>query len=354
MEQCTKTRDLLIGHYKKYPESELRDVFKFLHQSTFGCEHMVSDEETVTRYIEREFSLLVGARGDVLEQLDGDYSRVSLSLLERGISPSTFGKLFYASSRKQVGSRDDLKRRLNVARELVREKILPFDLQAFDSAVKAWEADGFSALHHSDTFRNKYNPSYRVISNEYIPYLPLLCEIDLRLSQGEVKLAIEGGSASGKSTLSVLLGEIYDCTVFHMDDFFLRPEQRTPERFAEAGGNVDRERFLSEVLEPMRRGEPFTYRVFDCSSMTLGDTVKAYPKKLTVIEGAYSMHPELSQHYSFTVFLDISRELQRERIIKRNSPVLAERFFNEWIPLEAVYFSHFNIKEKCDMVIEIK
>ena len=33
-----------------------------------------------------------------------------------------------------------------------------------------------------------------------------------------------------------------------MDDFFLRPEQRRPERFAEPGGNVDRERFAAEVL----------------------------------------------------------------------------------------------------------
>ena len=54
-----------------------------------------------------------------------------------------------------------------------------------------------------------------------------------------------------------------------MDDFFLRPEQRTPERYAEPGGNVDRERFLAEVLIPLRAGETVQYRRFDCSTFTV-------------------------------------------------------------------------------------
>ena len=71
----------------------------------------------------------------------------------------------------------------------------------------------------------------------------LLSQLDKLLADGPIILAIDGGSASGKTTLSDSLANIYDCTVFHMDDFFLCPEQRTQERYAEPGGNVDRERF---------------------------------------------------------------------------------------------------------------
>lgn len=78
-----------------------------------------------------------------------------------------------------------------------------------------------------------------------------------------------------------------------MDDFFLRSEQRTAARFAEPGGNVDRERFLAEVLLPLRRGEKVFYRRFDCASMQLQSAVETAPKKLVVAEGAYSMHPTL-------------------------------------------------------------
>lgn len=105
-------------------------------------------------------------------------------------------------------------------------------------------------------------------TNQTDRFAPLFAELDRRLAgEAPVRLAIEGGSASGKTTLGKILAERYDCTVLHMDDFFLRAEQRTAARFAEPGGNVDRERFLAEVLLPLRRGEKFFYRRFDCASM---------------------------------------------------------------------------------------
>lgn len=95
--------------------------------------------------------------------------------------------------------------------------------------------------------------------------MELLQAIDERLPRQErLLLAIDGGSASGKTTLAALLAQRYGCPVFHMDDFFLRPEQRTPQRLAEPGGNVDRERFFSEVLQPLRQGGPASYRRYDC------------------------------------------------------------------------------------------
>ena len=60
-------------------------------------------------------------------------------------------------------------------------------------------------------------------------------------------LAIDGPCASGKSTLAEQLSKEFDCVLIHTDDFFLRPEQKTPERLAEIGGNFDRERFFEDV-----------------------------------------------------------------------------------------------------------
>ena len=60
-------------------------------------------------------------------------------------------------------------------------------------------------------------------------------------------LAVDGRCASGKSTFARELSGVCLAEVIHMDDFFLRPQQRTKERLAEAGGNIDRERLLQEV-----------------------------------------------------------------------------------------------------------
>ena len=165
-------------------------------------------------------------------------------------------------------------------------------------------------------------------------------------------VAIEGGSASGKTTLAKELEEKYECNVFHMDDFFLRPEQRTKERLAEAGGNVDRERFYDEVLISLKKYKTIEYRAFDCATVSLLPAVTIEPNRLTVVEGAYSTHPYFDKYYDLAVFLNIEPDLQKERIMKRNGEQKAKRFFEEWIPMEQRYFEIMHIKDQCDLILD--
>ena len=175
--------------------------------------------------------------------------------------------------------------------------------------------------------------------------------IDELLTQKDmVIVAIDGKCTSGKTTLAARLAEIYDCNVFHMDDFFLRPEQRTPERFAEIGGNVDYERFMEEVLTPLKAGGPFSYRPFDCSTFTLATPVFVTPKKLNIIEGSYSNHPYLGNPYDLKILLTITDKLQRQRILQRPA-FLHKRFFEEWIPMEQKYIEHFQLHQISDIVL---
>ncbi len=348
-----KTSSILLDHFKKYPLLDIQDIFKFLYQSTFGCEHMVTSETEAEKRICDEFKNVTNNCEDHIEELDGDYCRGSLSLLSDGITPKTLAKLFCLSSKKESALASELEIKIECARALIIEGALPLDLEAFDRELSKWKACGYPSIHHSDRFKKAYSPSYRVISKEYIPFLPLLTMIDKMLLRGKARIAIEGGSASGKSTLADILSNIYDCNVFHMDDFFLRAEQRTKARYAEIGGNIDRERFLPEVLFPLSKNEPFSYRPYDCSTFSLTEPINVYPKPLSVIEGVYSMHPEFRAFYDYSVYLNISDKAQKERINKRNSPDMANRFFNEWIPLENRYFNEFNIRDLCDLIIDI-
>ena len=168
--------------------------------------------------------------------------------------------------------------------------------------------------------------------------------------QDRVFVAIDGKCASGKTTLAAKLAEIYDCNVFHMDDFFLRPEQRTPARFAEAGGNVDYERFHEEVLLPLLTGKAFSYRPFDCKSFTLSDPVSVPGKKLNIIEGSYSMHPHFGDPYDLKILLTVDEETQRQRILHRPE-FLHNQFFEKWIPMENRYLEAFRISEKVDIIL---
>ena len=169
---------------------------------------------------------------------------------------------------------------------------------------------------------------------------------------GPAILAIDGRCASGKTTLGKTLAAEWDATLFHMDDFYLQPHQRTAERLAEPGGNVDRERFLAEVLLPLTNGKPVPYRRFNCGTLKFEPTEIIKPKDIAIVEGSYSCHPVLREYYSLRIFMDIAPEKQMERIIRRNGPETAERFRTLWIPLEEAYFTACEVREKCDLNVK--
>ena len=126
-------------------------------------------------------------------------------------------------------------------------------------------------------------------------------------------IAIDGRCGSGKTTLGEALAKRLHASLIHMDDFYLRMEQRTEVRFQEPGGNVDYERFFTDVIQPLQRNKDFSYRPFDCRIWDLGTpvTVKATP--ITVIEGSYACHPSLFKYYDLRIFLTVDKETGRKK-----------------------------------------
>lgn len=174
---------------------------------------------------------------------------------------------------------------------------------------------------------------------------------ELLKEKSRILVAIDGRSAAGKTTLAEQLKEELGCTVIHMDDFFLRPEQRTAQRLEEPGGNVDYERFLEEVLLPLREGKAFSYAPFDCHTQGFKSSVQVEPERITVVEGSYSCHPAMRDYYDLRIFLSLDPEEQARRILLRN-PDRAGMFLERWIPLEEKYFTYCNTQECCQLLFD--
>lgn len=155
-------------------------------------------------------------------------------------------------------------------------------------------------------------------------------------------VAVDGRSCAGKTTLSSRLAHALGGSVVHMDDFFLPLDLRTPERLAQPGGNVHYERFELEVLPFLGGNEPFSYLKFDCSVMDYNGSV-LIPAGPVVIEGAYSLSPRFGRYYDLAVFMDISPERQKERLLAREGEQALDTFLSRWIPMEEHYISAFGI-----------
>lgn len=171
-------------------------------------------------------------------------------------------------------------------------------------------------------------------------------ELQKKSEKEQIIVAIDGMSASGKSTLGAVLQEHYNCNLFHVDDYFLLPEQRTQKRLQEVGGNVDYERFYNEILANCSNKSGLVYQKYNCQIQSFERQQQVPYRKLVIVEGAYSQHPYFGNYYDLNFFLSVSEEEQKKRILQRNGAERLERFLKEWIPMENQYFSLYQIRKK--------
>ena len=165
-----KTRAFLLAQCVRYPRLRPADLLKGLHQSTFGCGHLVRDPSAAADFIRREAAECGRGSGPVIEPLDGGFVRVHLwGLEERGVTAEALARFFAASAELPCGSREEIEARLRVLLDLAEEGLLPFSFEETDRAVEDWRQKGYPACHHSEAFRAAYAPAYRVLWGEYVP-----------------------------------------------------------------------------------------------------------------------------------------------------------------------------------------
>lgn len=187
---------------------------------------------------------------------------------------------------------------------------------------------------------------------ECADYFDVLLEIYRLMEKGNpVVVAIDGRCGSGKTHLAKLIGKLFPCNVLHMDDFYLPFDQR-PDNWRELpAGNMDLERFLTEVLRPVKLNKQTFYRPYSCSANRMEEAVQLMPHKLTVVEGSYSHHPLLAAEYDLTIFLTCTKEEQRKRLQIREGDYFPA-FETQWIPMEENYLRQHSIEENSHLVVD--
>jgi uridine kinase len=195
-------------------------------------------------------------------------------------------------------------------------------------------------------------PDEARLERELICFRPALRLVEERLQDHKPLLvAVDGRCGSGKTTLGALLAQTFSGCVFHMDDFYLPPEQRAFDWESQTGGNMDFDRFSREVLAPVQEEKTVLYRPFCCQTGMLQPGWEQPPTALTVVEGSYSLHPRLRPAYDVAIFLTCSPQTQRQRLQRREGERFAA-FSQRWIPLEERYFQQDSISETADLVLD--
>lgn len=343
----------LINHYLRYPLSEIEDYLKLIFQHYYGPQHLVSenDEEKLQNYLYSEIKTINKPNDYYFDDIGNGFTRFDLRLIETDDDLKRLTLAFIKTCRKITAPPTSFQDGVNLLKTLIDNKVIPL----------AKEVDFEQYLHprmhsHSKIYKEMYDPHYRLIRSNLIPFEFYQKAINTLINKSikaksRLIIAIDGPSGGGKTTLSKQLGKYLKADIYHLDDFFLPNKMKTKRRLKQIGANFHYERFIKEVLLPIKANLPFEYRKYNCQTNTYELTKATNEANIIIIEGVYSMHPLLITHYDLLIFVDIDEIKQKKRLRNRSNDAIYQKFINQWLPLEERYFTHYQIKAKADLII---
>lgn len=235
----------------------------------------------------------------------------------------------------------DQKSKTSLSLETLKKLINYRNMNQVDQSVK-----------DSNTFI-KNEVSYVILKNDDLKLIPLLKILDdLYHQKKKLLIALDGYSASGKSTLSKMLKTIFNGNVFHTDDFFKKMEIDPNNPISMYGNNIDFVKINRTILKPLKLGEDVSYQPFDFKKHQHIDRINISFKDFNIIEGAYSMHPHLEVEYDYKILMKIGFMKAIFRILKRNGFKRLIKFITKWMPKERSYVKHLHIEQKADYILE--
>lgn len=340
----------LLDQVQRHPAMQPQDALKLCHQCAYGVEHLLSSPDNVRAYLYHECSLVGKTDEPLIEPIGLGMLRINLGAWNRLELPIEWLlRMFYATARE---ARPDplsiFQGACMAVTTLAANGALPFSLSEWLDALRTYPTDAPVALHHSDHYRVFEDPHYRVVSASFRNALSVLSHLPNR--KNVTVIAIDGRAASGKSTLAEQLRAITDCSIVHMDDFFLPAAKRTHDRLSMPGGNIDHERFSGEILPHLSHSAPFSYRIYSCQTGAFQGVSQVTSPSLRIVEGSYAHHPAFGEYAQLKVFLTVSEEEQARRLMFRN-PSLFAKFTEAWIPMEERYFTEFAIRSSAHLTL---
>ncbi len=159
-------------HLERYPEMEIVDLYKLVFQAAMGSEHAAPSRDTAAEWLERELSQLGPAPEEpTTEPLSpaGELSRVNLRkyLAEGGDVEELLGA-FLATANRFEASEERLREYWGTVEVMAESGEISFAARDLKEFFAEMAERGFPAVRHSDTYRNRYQPAYRVVLLELL------------------------------------------------------------------------------------------------------------------------------------------------------------------------------------------
>lgn len=162
-----ETMKILREHLALYPEMEPQDAVKLIYQSEFGCGHFLPDPERARAYLLAEWkSVPHDPSHRRTDPLGGGFIRAHLEPIETEAEALALAEEFIRSAKENCGSREGLFERIEALKAAAAEGLTAFSEAEIAVFLEKYAGAGCPAVHHSESFRKKYHPAYRVIKKQ--------------------------------------------------------------------------------------------------------------------------------------------------------------------------------------------
>ena len=154
-------------------------------------------------------------------------------------------------------------------------------------------------------------------------------------------VGVDGKGAAGKTTLAAAVAAALDAAVVvHVDDFARR-----------SVATWERDRFVAQVLEPLRAGRPARYERWDWdvdASLGWAEVPVGVP---VVVEGVSSTDVRLGVPWDVTLWVEAAADVRLARALARDGEAMREQWVERWMPAEDAYEAAQRPQARVDAVV---
>ncbi len=153
----------LNEHLILYPRMQAEDCLKLLYQFHCGSRHMLKDEKGAFLALKEELANVTYQPDLPLFVPVGDHiSRLQLAAIEHP-DAEMIHELAVGAARAFVPQMSAFMHDFKKLGRTITEYPVMFEQEDFDAAAAWFRGQAFTSIHHSDLFRQLYDPHYRIV-----------------------------------------------------------------------------------------------------------------------------------------------------------------------------------------------
>jgi hypothetical protein len=164
--------EIVTEHLKRYPEMQIVDLYKLAFQAAMGNGHLIKNPENSLERLNKEIAQIKSDGSESLvEKIDPNKKLVRVNLKTfkfLGKNPVQLNNAIVETSKNYAYSIYHLKLYWIQIPESPECK---FSKSVLNTFFVKMEENHFPAQHHSEKYRELYNPAYRIIDVQYLDWI---------------------------------------------------------------------------------------------------------------------------------------------------------------------------------------